>query len=146
MSHQKLTLLTTRQVLRNIPFNVLLGMKISSLHSDGLTIECRIQPRFLNRARVLHGGVAASLADAAVGIALHRHLRDGRPITTVELKINYFRPAKTGKVFARAHLLRVGSTLCVGRVDITDQKSRAIGTALVTYMILGSGSGRSSKV
>jgi uncharacterized protein (TIGR00369 family) len=136
MAHRKLTLPQVRKVLRQIPFNNLLGMKLLALHSDGLTIECAIGPRLLNKARVLHGGVTAALVDAAVGIALHRHLGDGRAITTVELKINYFRPAKKGKVFARAHLLRIGSTLCVGRVDITDAKARAIGAALVTYMIL----------
>jgi acyl-coenzyme A thioesterase PaaI-like protein len=53
------------------------------------------------------------------------------------MKINYFRPAQEGRVFARAHLLRVGSTLCIGRVDITDARAKGIGTALVTYMILG---------
>jgi uncharacterized protein (TIGR00369 family) len=137
MAHRKLNLSQIRQILRTIPFNNLLGMKLYALHPDGLTIACMVQPRFLNKAGVLHGGVAASLADAAVGIALHRHLGDGRPITTVELNINYFRPARIGRVFARAHLLRVGSTLCVGRVDITDSRANAIGTALVTYMILG---------
>jgi uncharacterized protein (TIGR00369 family) len=81
---------------------------------------------------VLHGGVSA-----AVGVALHRHFGGTYPITTVELKINYLRPAKEGHIFARSHLLRVGTTLCVGRVDIADSQKRAIGAALVTYMILG---------
>ena len=137
MSHRKLTAPQIRDVLRNIPFNRFLGMRIARLHPDGVTIECKIQGQLLNKAGSLHGGVSAALADAAVGIALHRHLGDGRPITTVEMKINYFRPAQKGRVFARAHLLRVGSTLCIGRVDITDARAKGIGTALVTYMILG---------
>jgi uncharacterized protein (TIGR00369 family) len=137
MGQRKLTLRETRRVLESIPFNKLLGMKVARTHRDGITIECKIHRRFLNSARVVHGGVSASLADAAVGIALHRHLGDHRPITTVEMKINYFRPVKEGRIFARCHLLRVGSTLCIGRVDIADGRSRAIGTALVTYMILG---------
>ena len=36
----------------------------------------------------------------------------------------------------RAHLLRIGSTLCVGNVDLTDEDGRAIGTAIVTYMLI----------
>jgi uncharacterized protein (TIGR00369 family) len=136
MSQRKLTVSETRRVLDDIPFNKLLGMQVSRTHRDGVTIECKIVRRLLNSARVLHGGVSAALADAAVGIALHRHLGDHRPITTVEMKINYFRPVKEGRIFARSRLLRVGSTLCIGRVDIADGQSRAIGTALVTYMIL----------
>jgi uncharacterized protein (TIGR00369 family) len=137
MSQRKLSLRETRRVLNGIPFNRLLGVRVARTHRDGITVECKIQKCFLNSARVVHGGVCASLADAAVGIALHRHLGGSRPITTVELKINYFRPVKEGRILARCHLLRVGSTLCIGRVDITDERSRAIGTALVTYMILG---------
>jgi acyl-coenzyme A thioesterase PaaI-like protein len=52
------------------------------------------------------------------------------------LKINYFLPATQGRIFARSRLLRIGSTLCVGSVDLTDEHRRTIGTAIVTYMIL----------
>ena len=136
MNQRKLSVSETRRVLSDIPFNKLLGMKVSRVHRDGVTIECKVVRRLLNSARVVHGGVSAALADAAVGIALHRQLGDHRPITTIEMKINYFRPVKEGRIFARSRLLRVGSTLCIGRVDIADGQSRLIGTALVTYMIL----------
>jgi hypothetical protein len=85
------------------------------------------------------------MADAAVGVAIQRHFGGGRRITTVELKINYFLPVTEGRIFARSHLLRIGSTLCVGNVDLTDESGRAIGTAIVTYMLInppgGSGVG-----
>jgi uncharacterized protein (TIGR00369 family) len=136
MSQRKLSVSETRRVLNNIPMNKLLGMQISRTHGDRVTIECKIVKRLLNSARVLHGWVSAALADAAVGIALDHHLGDHRPITTVEMKINYFRPVKEGRIFARSRLLRVGSTLCVGRVDLADGQSRTIGAALVTSMIL----------
>jgi uncharacterized protein (TIGR00369 family) len=137
MGSRKLSVRETNRVLSEIPFNQLLGMRVWRTHRDGITVECRIAKRLLNSARVLHGGVCASLSDAAVGIAIHRHLGNHHRITTVEMKINYFLPVKEGRVFARSHLLRVGSTLCIGRVDIVDSQRRAIGTALVTYMILG---------
>jgi hypothetical protein len=34
-------------------------------------------------------------------------------------------------------LLRLGKTLSISRVDLFDQKKKLIGTAIVTYMILG---------
>ena len=55
---------------------------------------------------------------------------------TVELKINYFQPVKEGRIVAWSHLLRLGSTLCVGSVELTDNGGRAIGTAIVTYMLV----------
>ena len=139
MNQRRLNARETGNILRRIPFNRLLGMRVSRVHRDGITIECKINDRLLNRAGALHGGVSAALADAAVGIAIHRHFGGQRLITTVEMKINYFRPVSRGRIFARSRLLRIGSTLCIGRVDISDAQAQAVGTALVTYMLYGAG-------
>jgi acyl-CoA thioesterase len=125
-----------RTLIERIPFNVLLGIEVSRFHSDGVTLRCNIRRELLNGHGSVHGGVTASLADVAVAVAIHRHCAGMRPISTVELKVNYFLPVKEGTLFARARLLRVGSTLSVGRVDLTDSQKKAIGTAIATYMFL----------
>lgn len=117
-------------------FNQLIGMRLAAVHKDGVTVEIVVRPDMMNGAGILHGGVTATMADAAAGIATNRHLGGGCPITTVEMKINYFRPVTKGRVRARAHLMRVGSTLSISRVDLFDGEKKLIGTALVTYMIL----------
>ena len=141
MPSRKLNLREMRVLVRKSPFNRLLGMRVSRLHPDGITIECKADARLANLSGLLHGGVGAALADVAVGMAIQRHLGGRRVTTTVEMKINYFRPVKKGRVFARSRLLRVGSTLCVGRVDIEDEQRRAVATALLTYMLLGAREG-----
>ena len=141
MKASKLTAHQLRGSLARIPFNQLLGVKLTRLHTDGVTVECRVRDDLKNGAGVAHGGVAAALADVAVGMALNRHFGGKRRATTVELKVNYFRPVTEGRIFARSHLLRIGSTLCVGRVDLTDAKVNSIGTAIVTYMLLDAARG-----
>ena len=131
MTFQKL-----KQFLNEVPFNQLVGLRLVRLHKDGLTLECRLRPELLNGAGVLHGGVTATLADVAVGIALARHLGKPRSATTVEMKINYLRPVPHGKLTARSHLVKVGARLCCGRVEILDGEKRPVAAALVTYMIL----------
>lgn len=119
-------------------FNQYLGIRIAHRHRDGITIECRLRKELLNFAGVLHGGVTATLADVAVGQALAQRL--GRfASTTAELKINYLRPILGRKVSARSHLLRVGKTLCVARVDVFDDQENLAAVALVTYMRLNGG-------
>jgi uncharacterized protein (TIGR00369 family) len=125
-----------QELLTRHAFNHLLGLKLVRLHRDGITIECRIRPELLNSQGSLHGGVTASVADAAVGTALYRHFDGTRRFTTVELKVNYFRPVTEGRLLARSHLVRVGSTICVGRVELKDGHRRAAGVAIVTYMLL----------
>ena len=119
-----------------MPFNKLLGVRIVRRHPDGVTIECKLREELLNVAGVVHGGVLASMADTAMGIGLHNNFGGRRPITTTELKINYLRPVKHGKAVARAHVLRVGKNLCVGRVDVFDAERRLAAVAIVTYIIL----------
>jgi uncharacterized protein (TIGR00369 family) len=136
MNYPKLSAQQIRDFLPRVPFATLLGIKLTRLHSDGVTIECALRHELTNSAGVAHGGVAAALADAAVGMALQRHFGGKRPISTVELKINYFLPAVKGRIFARARILRIGSTLCVGSVDLTDTQGSQLGAALVTYMLL----------
>src|SRR5258708_12850751 len=82
----------TRDLLTKVPFNILLGMQVRRLHRDGVTVDCLLRNDLRNSVGIAHGGFAAAMADAAVGIALQRHFAGKRRIPTVELKINYFRP------------------------------------------------------
>src|SRR6266478_1449159 len=132
MKQIKLTARQIRDFLPKIPFNMMLGIKLTRVHHDGVTIECTLRHELTNSAGVAHGGVAAAMADVAVGMAINRHFGGKRRITTVEMKINYFRPASEGRIFARARLLRIGSTLSVGSVDLLDTKGNLIGTAIAT--------------
>ncbi len=131
-----MTFQSLKQFLHEIPFNSHVGFKLVRLHKDGVTIECPLRPELMNGAGVLHGGVTATLADVAVGMALARHLGRPRAATTVEMKINYLRPAAHGKISARSHLVMVGARLCCGRVEIVDSEKRPVAAALITYMIL----------
>ena len=131
-----LTIPELKKTSELLPFNKLLGIRIVRRHSDGVTIELKIRGELLNSAGAIHGGVLASMADTATGIALHHHFGGRRPITTTDLKINYLRPIAQGKATARSHLVRVGKTLGVGRVELFDSERKLAAIAIVTYMIL----------
>jgi len=131
-----LTLQDLRAVAENMPFNKLIGIRVLRTHRDGVTIACAMRDDLRNVAGVMHGGVAATMADAAVGIALAHHFNGRRPCTTTDLKVNYLRPIAEGKLVARSHLLRIGKSLCVGRVDLFDAKAKLTAVAIVTYMLL----------
>jgi uncharacterized protein (TIGR00369 family) len=130
------TLQALNDFVDSIPFLRSLGIRVTERRRDGVTLRCDLRPEFRNAAGVLHGGVTATLADAAVGIAIANHFRLARRATTVEMKINYLLPVSDGPVTARARLLRVGSTLSAGSVDLFDRQRRLVAAALLTYMLL----------
>ena len=126
-----------RDWTKNMPFGQLIGIRPVRAHKDGLTIACVVRPELMNTMKVLHGGVTATLADAAAGMAIVRLTGGQKRITTVEMKLNYFKPVTEGKLTARAYVIRLGSQIAVARVDLHDHKKSLVGTALVTYMVLG---------
>jgi uncharacterized protein (TIGR00369 family) len=134
---RKLTASQTRKLLATSSFVRMLGGRLAQVHRDGVTLECPVHEGVRNVYGALHGGVPAAMADTAAGIALQRHFGGSQPMTTVEFKINYFLPVHEGTLFARARLIRVGSSICVANVELSDSAHRAVGTALVTYMLLG---------
>jgi uncharacterized protein (TIGR00369 family) len=117
-----------------MPFNDLLGIRLVEEHEDGVTIEMPIREELLNSNRVVHGGATAALVDAALGIAITRKWK-GRLVSTVEMKLNYLRPATEGKLTARSKLIKAGKTIVVGTVEVSDDAGRAVAFGLLTYML-----------
>lgn len=115
-----------------------LGIQVAERHADGLTVECPLKDFYFNPDGSLHGGLIATIADEAVWFAIEDRLKSSRHTTTTELKVNYLRPAAGAvKLFGRARLLKAGRTLCVGTVELTDDRGTLCAFATVTYMLLG---------
>jgi len=116
-------------------FHDLIGLRLVEKTDDGVIIEIQLEDQHMNTDAVAHGGVTATLVDAAVGIALQKHRPDDQT-TTVEMKVNYLRPADKGLLRAQSHIVKSGRTLVVGTVDVTDEQGRHVAVGLLTYMIL----------
>jgi uncharacterized protein (TIGR00369 family) len=95
-----------------------------------------VDERHHNPMGTLHGGIYCDLADAAMGYAYAATLADGESFTTVELKINFFRAVRKGKLTAEARAVRAGSTLGYVECDVKDGDSRLVARAGSTCMKL----------
>ena len=118
-----------------MPFNHHLGFHVARLFKDGLTIECTPRPEMINGLGTLHGGVTATLIDAAIGIGVIA-LAGGQPVSTVEMKVNYLRPALEGKFRCRSRILKAGKTLAFGEAVVRDSQGRVVATGHGTFIYL----------
>lgn len=116
-------------------FNTFLGIEVVAEHDDGLTLEMPLRPELMNYDGVAHGGATATLADASVGVAITRKW-PGCRTATIEMKINYLRPAKEGKLRARSKFVKAGKTIVVATSEVTDEAGELIATALMSYMLM----------
>ena len=88
----------------------------------------------------VHGGVAATLLDSALGCALHTTLEKGVGYTTVDLRVSFVRPmtAATGPVRCEGRVIHVGSRVGSAEGRITDADERLLAHATATLLIIRS--------
>lgn len=113
-----------------------LGMTIEHFEPGLARVSMNVTPAVHNPAGTLHGGVYCDLADMAMGIAFFSSLDDGEAMTTLELKINFLRPAVNGLVTAEARVVSKGKTTGLVECDVRDAQNRLIARASSTCYIL----------
>ena len=71
------------------PVAELLGFTLIELGEGQASFELDPGERHYNPLGTVHGGIAATLLDSAMGVAVHTTLGEGQRYTTLELKVNF---------------------------------------------------------
>ena len=119
-----------------------LGARISEAEPGRVVVELIAGPQHRHGGGVVQGGVITQIADAAMGISLATLQEDGMWNTTVELKINFIRPAIEGRLRAIGKVIEMRTSLLFGEADVFDQHDRLIAHASSTCMPVPEGQGR----
>ena len=118
------------------PYFTLLSMEIRSIGWGQSRLEAAVQGKHLQPYGVVHGGVCASLVDAAAFWAVYAQVDETAGLTTVEMKLNYLAPASWGRLLGKGKSLRVGKTLCLGEASVEDETGRLLAYGTATMMIV----------
>jgi uncharacterized protein (TIGR00369 family) len=118
------------------PFWDYIGMTEQIIEPGYAELHIPITSNLHQRRGVVHGGVLATLIDGAVGSAVRSTMSEEQASATVEMKINYVRPAKGDYLIAKAKLSHRGKTLAVGQAEIFDPDGNLVAMGTATYMIL----------
>ncbi len=121
------------------PIGRLLGFVLKLIEPGRAVFEMEADERHHNPMGTLHGGIYCDLADAAMGFAYAATLAEGETFTTVELKINFFRPVRQGRLTAEARVVKAGSTLGYVECDVKDNAGKLVARASSTCMKLRQG-------
>ena len=118
------------------PIGRLLGFVLKVIEPGHTVFEMEADERHRNPMGTLHGGIYCDLADAAMGFAYASTLEEGETFTTLELKINFFRPVRKGKLTAEARVVKGGSALGYIECDVKDDAGKLVAKAASTCMKL----------
>ncbi len=132
-----------------IAFNRFLGLRVATLAASGVAGTLAMRPEFLGHHahQRLHGGVISATLDAVAGIAVMaaigaRHM-DEAPATrlrrfgklgTIDLRIDYLRPAVGERFSFSGEVLRLGSRIATTRMEFRDGADRLLATGSSVYI------------
>lgn len=118
------------------PYFSLLSMELREFGIGRSLLEIVVQEKHLQPFGVVHGGVFATLIDAAAFWAVYPELDEDCGMTSVDLKLNYLAPSSAGKLIARGRRLKLGKTLGLGEAEVTDEHGRLLAHGTSTVIVL----------
>ena len=125
---EELSLERIQEMLDGSPFIHLLRMRAVSLDRERqqVVISMPLSPEYERHKDTgqFHGGVIATLIDVAGDFALVILVGGGVP--TINLRIDYLRPAGGSSLTATASVRRAGKTIGVVDIDVTDGTGRLV--------------------
>jgi len=119
-----------------------LGAQIAQAEPGRVVLELVAGPQHRHGGGVVQGGVITQIADAAMGMSLATLQEDGMWNTTIELKINFIRPAIQGRLRAVGRVVEMRQTLLFSEADVFDDQDRLVARASSTCMPVPEGQGR----
>lgn len=90
-----------------------------------------------NPIGMVHGGLACTLADSAMGCAVHTMLPAGAGYTTLELKTNFLRviTVDTGRILCEGTIVHAGGRVATAEARVTDEADKLYAHATTTCMV-----------
>jgi uncharacterized protein (TIGR00369 family) len=123
-----------------LPLNTMaetLGYDVSEAAKGRVVVTAAPDGSHLNPAGSVHGGLAATMLDTCMGLAIHSMLEKGVGSTTLEFKVSLVRPItpETGPIKAEGVVLNCGRRIGTAEGRITDQQGRLLAHGTTTCLI-----------
>ena len=119
-----------------------LGVDVETVDASGLTISLGYQERLVGNPEtgVLHGGVITVLLDTASGLAVWSAVAKPVPIATLDLRIDYLKPASPGqKLYARADCFKLTRNVAFTRALAYHVADDPIAQGIGSFMLSAPG-------
>ena len=114
-----------------------LGIRTVSVSKDEMVLALDWRPEITQPAGLMHGGALMTLADTAGGSLSYANLPPGATGTsTIESKINFLAPIKSGTVTATARVLKAGRSVIVVETELTDDTGQLVAKVAQTQIVL----------
>ncbi|MFG3508344.1 MULTISPECIES: PaaI family thioesterase [unclassified Streptomyces] len=114
-----------------------LGWELVAVDPEAATIEVAFHAgeQFLNPAGSVQGGFLAAMLDDTLGPALVATLPPGQFAPTLDLHVQFLRPARPGRLVGRGRVVQRGREVCFLSGELLDPEGRTVAVATATACI-----------
>ncbi len=120
------------------PIAQVFGMRFSLIEEGRFSVTCDPREAFFNPLGTVHGGLACTMLDTALGCAAHTTLPAGTGYTSIDITVNYLRPIlpSAGPLTASGRVIKGGRRVVFAEATLEDDAGTTYATATSSLLVL----------
>jgi len=133
VSEQTIDIEKLQQLISLGPFNKWLNFTVLKAGEDGIEIKAGWRDEWVvsPERRYTHGGILAAILDVAADYAIAVKL--GRPVPTIDIRVDYHKAAMPGDLTAKGRVVRMGNQVSTAEAYLYDEEGALIASGRGTY-------------
>ena len=133
MSEETLTVDELQRLITRGPFNRWLNFTVTKVEEDGIEVKAAWREEWVvnPERRYTHGGIVAAIVDVAADYAIAARL--GRPVPTIDMRVDFHKAAMPGDLIAKARVVRMGSQYSTAEASLYDKDRALVASGRGTY-------------
>ena len=134
MNEEPIGIEKLQELIARGPFNQWLNFTVMKAGDDGVEIKAAWRDEWVvnPERRYTHGGILAAIVDVAADYAIAARL--GRPVPTIDLRVDYHKAAMPGDITAKAHVVRMGRQYSTAEAYLYNSAGELVASGRGTYL------------
>ena len=131
--NDEMTVERVQTMITRAPYHQWLGLRVNAIQDDGIELTATWREEWVvnPERRYTHGGVLAALVDLAADWAMIKKL--GRPVPTIDLRVDFHGPAMPGDLNCRGKIVKIGSQFSSSESFVFDSSGKLLASGRGTY-------------
>jgi len=133
MAENTVTIETLQKLITRGPFNQWLNFTVLKADAEGIEIKSGWREEWVVNPdrKYTHGGILAAIVDVAADYAIAAQI--GRPVPTIDIRVDYHKAAMPGDLTAKARVVRSGGQYSTAEAYIYDKDGALVASGRGTY-------------
>jgi len=133
LSEQRVGTDKLQELISRGPFNRWLNFTVLKSDADGIEVKATWREEWVVNVerRYTHGGILAAIVDTVADYAIAAQL--GRPVPTIDVRVDFHKAAMPGDLTAKARVVRMGSQYSTAEAYLYDKDGALVASGRGTY-------------